>query len=306
MLTPPDCQCRVIIILIGHNSRDDFAAASRRCQRHGAARLVLVDLTIPTEAAPALPSLLSLEEFVTERGLDDFAEAEQLAAYEAETTDVAFLDIRMPGLSGIEVAKIIQEKNAIRHTSCLIVFATAYEQHAVEAFEQHAMDYLLKPVRQDRLQDTVSRLKQQLAALSSPSANRSAADQALAKLIQTLQAAAPAITKSVKPKLQWINATVGDSVRMFSVAEVVYFQSSDKYTRVVMHKDETVIRTPIKDLLECLDTQEFWQIHRGTVVRASCIAKATRDDLGRLNLHLRDRKEILPVSQAYVYLFKGI
>lgn len=233
---------------------------------------------------------------------------EAMAAFETYKPNVAFLDIRMPGLSGIEVAKIIQEKNAANHASCLIVFATAYEQHAVEAFEQHAIDYLLKPVRQDRLQDTVIRLKQQLAALSSSSLSldRRAADQALAKLIQTLEAAAPAISNSVKPKLQWINATVGDSVRMFPVAEVVYFQSSDKYTRVVMHKDETVIRTPIKDLLECLDTQEFWQVHRGTVVRASCIAKATRDDLGRLNLHLRDRKEVLPVSQAYVYLFKGI
>lgn len=235
---------------------------------------------------------------------------EAVAAYHEKKPDVAFLDIKMPGLSGLEVAKQI----LVNNPSCLIVFATAYEQHAVEAFDQHAADYLLKPVRRDRLQDTVARLKRQLSAVQSSTHtggdnNKQSAEETLAKLIQTLQGVTPAFASTAQPaksKLQWIHATVGDSVRMFPLADVVYFQSSDKYTRVVMHKEETVIRTPIKDLLETLDADEFWQIHRGTLVRASAIARANRDDFGRLQLQLRERKEFLAVSQAYVHLFKGI
>lgn len=204
--------------------------------------------------------------------------------------DIAFLDIRMPGLSGLEAAR-----NA--PAACQLVFVTAYDEHAVAAFDQAAVDYLLKPVAEPRLQRCIERLQMRTQAATDASANAPAHD-----LLRQLQALLPAPEKPAP--LRWIRAQVGQNVRLVAVEEVCYFQSADKYTAVFTRDAELLLRTPLKDLLPQLDPNSFWQVHRGTVVNVSQIVEARHDILGRVSLRLRDRPETLAVSRSYAALFK--
>ncbi len=208
-----------------------------------------------------------------------------VAAQQALATfnpDIAFLDIQMPGMTGLEVAQAAPP-------NCRVVFITAYDEHAVTAFEQAAVDYLLKPASDERLARCVDRLRQNENMDSSV---------LLARLSSLLQA-------STKPApLRWIRAQLGQSVRMLAVEEVCYFQSDDKYTTVLTRDAELLLRTPIKELIDQLDPAEFWQVHRGTVVNVRQIAAAHHTALGKVTLSLRERKEILNVSRSYAHLFR--
>lgn len=198
--------------------------------------------------------------------------------------DIAFLDIRMPGKSGLDAAL------SAATAKCRVVFVTAYEDHAVQAFEQEAIDYLLKPVSDERLAKCVDRLKQHSTA--------DAPEALLARLQQILTT-----PTKLKP-LSWLRAQVGQTVRMVAVDEVYYFQSADKYTTVLTRDTELLLRTPLKEIITQLDPEKFWQVHRGTVVNVSQIVSAHHDLLGRVSLTLRDRPEKIAVSRSYVHLFR--
>lgn len=198
------------------------------------------------------------------------------------TPDIAFLDIQMPGLTGLEVAQSAPK-------NCRIVFVTAFDEHAVTAFEQAAVDYVLKPASDERLALCMERLRQHEVADSSVLLAR------LSSLLQANNKPAP---------LRWVRAQLGQSVRMVAVEEVCYFQSDDKYTTVMTRDAELLLRTPIKELIEQLDPAEFWQVHRGTVVNVRHIVAAYHNALGKVTLSLRERKETLNVSRSYAHLFR--
>ncbi len=206
-------------------------------------------------------------------------EAAERALHE-HTPDIAFLDIRMPGRSGLDVAAAVP-------AGCRIVFVTAYDDHAVEAFEQAAVDYLLKPVSDERLTRCVERLRGGVAA----------PDRLLERLQQLL-------AKPVAQPLRWLKIPAGDGVRMLPVEEVCYFRSDNKYTVVMTRDSELLLRTPLKELIDGLDPDRFWQVHRGTVVNVRQVLTAERDFGGKLMLKLRDRKEKLPVSRSFAHLFR--
>ena len=210
-----------------------------------------------------------------------------IEAIDEHAPDVAFLDIRMPGSSGLDVARAASGR-------CHLVFTTAYDSHAVEAFNAGAVDYLLKPIDAGRLAQTVVRLRERLAA------HRTAPD--LDAIVERLRTRLPG--GDAAGRLRWISASVGDTIKMFSIDEVLFFQSDEKYTRVVTANDEAHIRKPLKEIAEGLDGETFWQVHRGVIVRAAAIARAQRDELGRITLHLKDHAEKLAVSQAYGWRFK--
>jgi DNA-binding LytR/AlgR family response regulator len=199
--------------------------------------------------------------------------------------DLLFLDIEMPGASGIEVARQVAGRSHL-------VFVTAYDAYAIEAFEQGAIDYLLKPLTAARLFSSVQRLKQRLAGPP--------AGEALAQVLQQLGAAAPA----PRAYLRWINATVGSSLRLITVDEVLYFQSDSKYTRLVLAQGEALIRKPLKELVDELDPQQFWQIHRSTLVNLQAVAGVQRDFRGRLQLQLKQGDGSLLVAESYAHRFK--
>lgn len=207
----------------------------------------------------------------------------------AEAPDVAFLDIRMPGLTGLEVAR-----SAAAHVH--VVFVTAYDQYAVEAFDRAAVDYLLKPVGEERLAETVARLKAKLLT-PEPAPAWQAALAVIAKL-------APGGGAAAKDRLAWIRASAGSQVRLIAVEDVSYFQANDKYTSVFTADGEALIRTPLKELGEQLDPNRFWQVHRGTIVNLGHISTTVRDITGRVTLTLRTRPEKVVVSRAYAHLFK--
>ena len=196
--------------------------------------------------------------------------------------DIAFLDIRMPGQSGLDAARSAA-------ANCRIVFVTAFDDHAVQAFEQAAVDYLLKPVSDERLARCVERLQK----------NAGAAPDALLAQLQKLLA-----HPSKAEPLRWLRAQVGQSVRMIAVDEVCYFQSADKYTTVLTREAELLLRTPLKELVEQLDTKQFWQVHRSTVVNARQVVTAHHDMFGKVTLNLRDRAERIAVSRSYTHLFR--
>jgi DNA-binding LytR/AlgR family response regulator len=200
--------------------------------------------------------------------------------------DVCFLDVRMPGLSGIDVARRIGNK-------AHVVFATAYGDHAVAAFETGAIDYLLKPVDVDRLVQTVQRLR----------ARMTPAAEASPELQRLLRQLAEQVRRPVTPTV--LQASVGREVRMIRTDDVVYFESDTRYTRVVHAGGEALIRMPLKELLAQLDDQLFWQVHRSVIVNHRHIAAAVRVDEGNMYLTLRDRDEKLPVSRHFQGLFKG-
>jgi len=200
--------------------------------------------------------------------------------------DVMFLDIQMPGATGLEVARQASGR-------CHVVFVTAYDQHAVAAFDQGAVDYVLKPVSAARLFTAVSRLKQRLG--SPP-----------ARLESALGGLPPAggLPASAKQYLRWINASVGQNLKLITVDEISYFQADNKYTRVVTGEGEALIRKPLKELVEELDPNQFWQIHRSTLVNATSIAGVTRDFRGRMLVKLKARSETLLVSDSYTHRFR--
>ena len=242
--------------------------------------------------------------------------------------DVLFFDIRMPGQSGIEAAAELADAWPDDQPFPALVFATAYDQYAVQAFEAQAVDYLLKPTQADRLARTVAKVQGLLAQRASavaatgappavPPAAPSAAlpspelEATMAQLrallgapgVGTAPAAAPAAAAT---RLSVIQASHGTQIHMVPVAEVVYFEAADKYVRVLTAEREYLIRTALKELIEQLDPQEFWQVHRSTLVRATAIATVTRDEAGKQHLSLRGRPERLPVSRLYAHLFKAM
>ncbi len=210
-----------------------------------------------------------------------------LARLQAERPDIAFLDIRMPGLTGLEVAARLDYP-------CQVVFVTAYDQYAVEAFERAAVDYVLKPADDARLAQTVARLRR---AILTPS------DSERSRLARALEKVSPGGTASATP-LRWIRAAVGEAVRLVPVDEVRLFQAADKYTAVLTATGELLIRTPIKELVEQLDAETFWQVHRGAIVNAKFVTAARHDGSGRVLLSLRDRPETVTVSRGYAHLFR--
>ena len=223
--------------------------------------------------------------------LDIVAEADNgndaVALAQQHEPGIVFLDIRMPGMTGIEAARHF-------YSRCHIVFVTAYDQYALDAFEQGAMDYLLKPVSADRLARTCERLRARLATPPQDIGTQ------LAQLAQVLQQAAPA-----KPAyLRWIQAQVGGNLRMVSTREVLFFQSDDKYTRVQTATAELLIRKTLKELADELDPDEFWRIHRSTLVRVDAIVEVTKDMRGRQMVRLRGHKEELEISRNHTHLFQ--
>jgi DNA-binding LytR/AlgR family response regulator len=208
--------------------------------------------------------------------------------------DIAFLDIRMPGLSGIEAARRLYERSHI-------VFATAYDQYALDAFAQGALDYLLKPVSAERLATTCARLQARLRTRAKAEAAPQDIGQELAKLTALLENKG----KPEKPAyLRWIQAQVGSSLRMVSTREILFFQSDEKYTRVQTVGAEFLIRKTLKELLDELDPDEFWRIHRSTLVRVDAIAEVKRDLRGRQMLKVRGWPGELEVSRNHSYLFQ--
>jgi DNA-binding LytR/AlgR family response regulator len=208
-----------------------------------------------------------------------------LAALEEHAPQFLFLDIQMPEVTGIDVARQVAGR-------AHIVFVTAYDQYAVQAFETGAVDYVLKPYSDERLQAVIDRLKARTAQ----------APGNMDSLISEL--AAKIAGNNGREKLKWIKATVGGTLRMIPVDTVLFFESDEKYTRVVTAEGEALIRTPIKELLDGLDVEIFWQIHRSTIVNATAIEGVTRDFRGQAHVKMRGNNESLTVSRIYSHLFK--
>jgi DNA-binding LytR/AlgR family response regulator len=211
---------------------------------------------------------------------------EALRAIDDASPEVAFLDIRMPGLTGLEVASRLEPRTHV-------VFVTAYDQYAVEAFDRDAVDYLLKPVDDERLARSVQRLKRKLESAESPPP----LEQVLAQLARVLPG-------GMSGRLRWIRALKGDVVQQIAVDDVLYFRAADKYTCVITGEGESLIRMPLAELVDQLDGDIFWQIHRGTLVNMNAVASTRRDLGGRLFVRLRDGKTELPVSRAYAHRLK--
>jgi DNA-binding LytR/AlgR family response regulator len=206
-----------------------------------------------------------------------------LRALEEHKPDILFLDIQMPGLSGIEVAQQVNGR-------CHVVFVTAFDDHAIQAFEQGAVDYVLKPLSVSRLATTVARLKQRIG--STPAR----LDGLIDRLAEPHEG----------EYLRWITASQGREVRLITIAEVCYFRSDNKYTCVVMADGEALIRVTLRELIDQLDPAVFWQVHRSTVVNANAIAGLVRDGDGRLNLKLKERSETLVVSETHASRFRAM
>jgi DNA-binding LytR/AlgR family response regulator len=239
--------------------------------------------------------------------------AEAVSLTEKLRPDIVFLDIRMPGMTGIEAARAIAQlptddeggdaaeaSDGKPWHGPEIVFITAYDQYAIEAFEQGVVDYVLKPAERERLEVTVGRLKKRIAERGDGEApDISGMQQLLQKLTQKMHPGGA-------PKLRWIQASVGASIQMIPVEDVLFFISDEKYTRVQTATLEALIRKPIKELVEELDADMFWQIHRSTLVNTRAIAGVSRDLRGRQLVAVRGHPEKLEVSRSYAGLFKGM
>ena len=218
--------------------------------------------------------------------------------------DVVFLDIRMPGMTGIEAAREIV---ALDNWQGQLVFVTAYDEYAVTAFEHGALDYLLKPVEVPRLERTKTRVLQRLQArpvgADAASAESSPADSGA--LLQTLLALQRQLNAQQNaPRLRWLQCSSGQTTRMVAVDDILFFRSDEKYTRVQTREQEFLIRTPIRELVPQLDEQQFWQIHRSTIVNLGEIAAVHRDDTGKQRVSLKNHPERLEVSRSFSQLFK--
>lgn len=245
---------------------------------------VLIDF-LRTELAALWPELTIVAE--AGNGVDALRLARALSP------SVAFLDISMPGLSGLEVAQQLQASPAMPR----VVFVTAHDQYAVDAFEREAIDYLLKPPTRERLGRAVERLKRQLAG--NPAGGAAPAAELLARL-------AAALAPPATPALDWILAAHGNETRLIALDDVIYFEANDKYVSVFTEEGEALIRTPLSELIAGLDARRFWQVHRGTVVAVKHVAGAKRDFRGRTLVKLKKRPEELLVSRAYQHRFKQI
>ena len=211
---------------------------------------------------------------------------EALQALAQHRPAVAFLDIRMPGVSGLEVARA-----AGPH--CQVIFITAYEEYALRAFDEGAVDYLQKPVARERLSRAVERTQLRM---------HNGAPVDMAALLDLVQSRLAPRGRGIK----WITASVGHTMKMFAIEEVLFFQAQDKYTRVVTAEGEGHIRTPLKDLVVSLDPEAFWQVHRSVIVRVGAIRAVEKDEDGKLRLSVRGHGEVLPVSSAFQYRFRGM
>lgn len=211
---------------------------------------------------------------------------EALRAINEESPQVAFLDIRMPGLTGLELASRIEARTHV-------VFVTAFDQYAVEAFDRDAADYLLKPVTDERLTTCIERLKRKIASEQPP--------PALTEMLAQIARSIPGVATG---KLRWVRALKGELVQQIAVDDVLYFQASDKYTCVITREGESLIRLPLSELAPQLDSELFWQIHRSTLVNMSAVASTRRDLGGRVFVKLKDGTTELAVSRAYSHLFK--
>jgi DNA-binding LytR/AlgR family response regulator len=233
------------------------------------------------------------------------AEAVQLVA--EHRPDLVFLDIRMPGMTGIEAAREIARMDATENwPGCEVVFITAYDQYAVEAFEQGVVDYVLKPAEPERLMRTVERVRERLSSRSAHAADGTA-DALQTQMQRMLAQLAQSVTPQSAPqRLKWIQANVGSTLQMIPVEEVLFFISDEKYTRVQTASVEALIRKPIKELIEEIDMDLFWQIHRSTLVNTKAIAGVVRDDRGRQLVTVKGHPEKLEVSRSYTHLFKGM
>ena len=211
-----------------------------------------------------------------------------LEALHTHRPQLAFLDIRMPGLSGLEIARAAQ---GIAH----VVFTTAYDEYAIQAFERGAVDYLLKPIKRERLEAALQRVRERLAS-------NEPAD--LLELVAALQNRLA--TKPAESQIKWITASVGNTTKLFPIDDVLYFRAQDKYTHVATATDAAQIRTPLKELIEKLDPETFWQVHRSIIVRASAIRSLHRGDEGRCMLKLKGTDAELPVSAAFQHRFRAM
>ncbi|GAB2506637.1 LytR/AlgR family response regulator transcription factor [Lysobacter humi (ex Lee et al. 2017)] len=216
--------------------------------------------------------------------------ASALEALAEHRPDIAFLDIRMPGATGLDVAAAAARTSPATR----IVFVTAYDQYAVDAFERGAIDYLLKPVTPERLATTVERLQVQAGGHDAA---------ALAALLERLVPKLPAATDAPAP-LTWLTASAGRETRLIAVEDVLYFRAEQKYTTVVTADGEALLRTPLRELLPRLDPERFRQVHRATIVNLRAVAALVRDDSGRGTLRLKQRSETLTVSAPYMALFR--
>ena len=235
---------------------------------------------------------------------------EALELTQTHAPDVVFLDIRMPGLTGVEVARAIGQwpedgaDGAAPWHGCEIVF-TAYDEYAIAAFEQGVADYVLKPAERERLLLTVARIKSRVAQRRGQDTGADAEVSPVA-MQQVLQKLTTLMDPNAAPKLRWIQATVGQTIQMIAVEEVLFFISDEKYTRVQTASVEALIRKPIKELIQELDADVFWQIHRSTLVNTKFIAGVSRDLRGRQLVSLKGHPEKLEVSRSFVGLFKGM
>jgi DNA-binding LytR/AlgR family response regulator len=214
--------------------------------------------------------------------------AEALALIDELQPDIAFLDIRMPGLSGLEVARQFVDVTPAPR----FVFVTAYDEHAVSAFEARAVDYLLKPVKDERLAAAVARLRQ------SSGADNTVPDAALLEALKSLS------TRPERKYLRWLNCGQGNEIDVISTSEVLFFQARDKYTAVITADKERYIRTTLRELLAELDPDEFWQVHRASVIRVSAIERVVKTDAGHMRVRLRGASEEVAVSAAFMARFR--
>lgn len=219
--------------------------------------------------------------------------AEALDAIAEHKPAIAFLDIRMPGLSGMDVAAATAEVSP----KTQVVFVTAYNQYAIDAFEKGAIDYLLKPIEPKRLDNTIERLKTRILSGSSDPAALSALLEQLSKVLPQRAIAEPMV---------WLTASTGKESRLIMIEDVLYFQSDSKYTTVITTEGEALLRTPLRDLINRLDSNQFKQIHRATIVNMKAVAAITRDESGRGMIKLKGRPETLAVSLTYMPLFKNM
>jgi DNA-binding LytR/AlgR family response regulator len=219
--------------------------------------------------------------------------ASALEAIAEHQPDIAFLDIRMPGLTGLEVAAATAEASPKTH----VVFVTAYNQYAIDAFDRGAVDYLLKPVVPDRLAATIQRLKSRLASDTRDTGG-------LAQILEQLRAKLPAAAP--KSSFEWITASIGKETRLILVEDVAYFKAEDKYTVVATAEGEALIRKSIRELLDVLDPAMFKQVHRSTIVNLRAIAGVSRDESGRGTMRIKGRPETLAVSLTFMPLFRNM
>ena len=216
---------------------------------------------------------------------------EAVEMFEASQPQICFLDVQMPGMTGVEAARHIG-------TRAHLVFVTAFQQYAIEAFDQGALDYLVKPIEPARLAATVKRLQERVRT-AQPALN----DELLQQLARAMH------RDSAPPSLRWLRASVGNTVRMIDVTKLDFLRSEDKYTLVAYRDEngaaaEAVVRTPLKDLLTQLDATQFAQVHRSVVVNLSAVGHVTRGENETADIHLKGRSEVLPVSRAYLHLFR--